>query len=414
MTQILLKNCKELLTIREDAEDLIGILYNESVLIEGERIKKVGKFEDITKDYPLEDVEIIDCSNNVVLPGYVDSHTHLIFGKSRVHEFVELFTKSPEEVKKVLDLVGLTSSMDSTVNASDEELFNSSMLKLNRMLKSGTTTVEIKSGYGIDKDTELRMLRVIKQLKERANQTIFATYLGAHYFDLEMGKEKYIDFMIKEVMPIIKEEELAEFSDVWCDDGYYTAEESYKVLKAAKDYGMTPAMHTECYSAIGGAKVAAELKAANAGHLNYVTDEDIEIMRDAGVVGVLLPGTDFSVKHPRPFDPRPMIDKGLEIAIATNLNPGNWIENMDIALILACRNHSMTDKEAIRAATLGGAKALKVSNEYGSIEEGKYADIQIRTSDSYKNIVYKFGVDEMKYVIKKGEIVYRRNINENI
>ncbi|NLD18575.1 MAG: imidazolonepropionase [Tissierellia bacterium] len=409
MTQILLKNCKELLTIREDAEDLIGILYNESVLIEGERIKKVGKFEDITKDYPLEDVEIIDCSNNVVLPGYVDSHTHLIFGKSRVHEFVELFTKTPEEVKKTLDLVGLASSMDSTVNATDEELYESSMLKLNRMLKSGTTTIEIKSGYGIDKDTELRMLRVIKALTGEAKQKIFATYLGAHYFDLEMGKEKYIDFMIEEVMPIIYEENLAQFNDVWCDDGYYTAEESYKVLKAGIKYGMTPAMHTECYSAIGGAQVAAKLKAANAGHLNFVTKEDIELLRDAGVVGILLPGTDFSVNHPVPFDPRPMIDGGMEIAIATNLNPGNWVENMDIALILACRNHKMTDKEAIRAATLGGAKALRIDEECGSIEEGKLADIQIRNSDSYKNIVYKFGVDEMNCVIKSGEIVYKND-----
>lgn len=407
MKYLVLKDCKELLTVREDAEDLIGVLENQSVLIEDEIIKKIGKFDEITKGINSKDLEIIDCSQNVVLPGYVDSHTHLIFGKSRVHEFVELFTKSSEEVKKVLDLVGLESSMDSTINATDEELFESSMLKLNRMLKSGTTTVEIKSGYGIDKDTELRMLRIIKKLKERASQTIFATYLGAHYFDLKMGKEKYIDFMIEEVMPVIKEEGLAEFSDVWCDEGYYTAEESYKVLKAGEDYGMTPAMHTECYSAIGGAKVAAELKAANAGHLNYISTEDIKLMRDAGVVGILLPGTDFSVRHPKPFDPRPMIDMGLEIAIATNLNPGNWIENMDIALILACRNHSMTDKEAIRAATLGGAKALRISDKCGSIEEGKYADIQIRMSDSYKNIVYKFGVDEMKYVIKKGEIVYK-------
>lgn len=406
MNYLVLKNCREIITVNESSDDLIGIIYNSSILIEDERIKKIGNYDEIIAGISRESLEEIDCSDRVVMPGYVDSHTHLIFGKSRVDEYVASLTKTPEEVKKIVKRVGLDSSMHSTKNATDEELLDSSLLKLNRMLNSGTTTVEIKSGYGIDKDTELRTLRIINDIKSKTPQTIFATYLGAHYYDLEMGKEKYIDFMIKEVMPIIKEENLAQFNDVWCDDGYYTAEESYKVLKAGIDYGMTPSIHTECYSAIGGAKVAAELKAANAGHLNFLTDEDTILLRDAGVVGILLPGTDFSVKHHRPFEPRPMIEAGLEIAIATNLNPGNWIENMDVAMTLACRNHGMTEKEAIRAATLGGAKALRISEDYGSLEEGKFADIQIRNADSYKNVVYKFGVDEMEYVIKHGKIVY--------
>lgn len=406
MKYLVLKDCKEIITVKDNSEDLVGILYGSSILVEDERIKKIGKYDDIIGELKEKDFDIIDCSNSVVMPGYVDSHTHLIFGKSRVDEYIESLTKTPDEVKNVVKRVGLDSSMYSTINATDEELHETSILKLKRMLKSGTTTIEIKSGYGIDKDTELRMLRIINNLKKDTPQTILSTYLGAHYFDLEMGKEKYIDFMIKEVMPIVKEENLAQFSDVWCDDGYYTAEESYKVLKAGIDYGMIPSIHTECYSAIGGAKVAAELKAANAGHLNYLSEEDTILLRDAGVVGVLLPGTDFSVKHHRPFNPRPMVDAGLEIAIATNLNPGNWIENMDIAMTLACRNHGMSEKEALRAATLGGAKALRISEDYGSLEVGKFADIQIRNSDSYKNAIYKFGVDEMEYVIKHGKIVY--------
>lgn len=409
MEYLVLKNCRELLTVNENAEDLIGVLYDTSVLIENEIIKKIGKYDEIIREIKDKDIKIIDCSNDVVMPGYVDSHTHLIFGKSRVDEYVELLTKTSDEVKKIVGLTGLDSSMHSTKTSTDEELLDSSLLKLNRMLKSGTTTVEIKSGYGIDKDTELRMLRIIDDLRNKTRQTIFSTYLGAHYYDVEMGKSKYIDFMINEVMPIIKEENLAQFSDIWCDNGYYTAEESYKILSAGIDYGMIPTMHTECYSAIGGAKIAAELKAANAGHLNYLTEEDIILLRDAGVVGVLLPGTDFSVKHNKPFNARSMIENGLEIAIATNLNPGNWVENMDIAIVLACRNHGMTEKEAIRAATLGGAKALRIAEDYGSLEEGKFADIQIRNSDSYRNVAYKFGVDEMEYVIKHGRIVYKDN-----
>ena len=350
----------------------------------------------------------IDCSNKVVMPGYVDCHTHLIFGESRVDEYVASFTMNKEEIKNKIPRTGLEASIFSTRNSTDEELINSSLVKLNRMLKHGTTTVEIKSGYGIDKDTELRLLKliIINILKEKTPQTILSTYLGAHYFDTEMGKEKYIDFMIKEVMPIIKKENLAQFCDVWCDDGYYTAKDCYKILKAGLENNMLPTLHTEFYSAIGGAKVAAELKAANVGHLNYLSLEDIGLLKESDVVGVLIPSTDFSVNHKKPFDPKPMLDKGMTIAIATNLNPGNWVEDMNISMILACRNHKMSENEAIRAATLGGAKALRIDKDYGSLEVGKFADIQIRNSDSYKNVVYKFGVNEVEHVIKRGKIIF--------
>ncbi len=212
MNYIILKNCRELLTIQKDSEDLIGLMNNTSLLIEDEKIKSIGKFEDLIKEVNGREYSEIDCSDKVVLPGFVDSHTHLIFGKSRVDEYIASLTMSKEEVKKVVPRVGLDSSIYSTRNSSDEELISSSLEKLDRMLKSGTTTVEIKSGYGIDKETELKLLRLIKQLKTKTPQTILATYLGAHYFDLNMGKDKYIDFMIKEVMPVIKEENLAEFS----------------------------------------------------------------------------------------------------------------------------------------------------------------------------------------------------------
>lgn len=403
MKNLLLKDCKSILTIRDDADDLIGIISNKSILIEDERIKRIDDYSKLDVD---SKIEVIDCSNKIVMPGYVDSHTHLIFGKSRVDEYAASLTMSAEDVKKAVGLVGLASSMYSTKNATDEELLQTSLKKLNRMLKTGTTTVEIKSGYGIDKENELRQLRIIKEMKKHTPQTILSTYLGAHYFDVEMGKENYIQYMIDEVMPVVKEENLAEFCDVWCDDGYYTAEDSRKILSAGLEFGMFPTLHTECYSAIGGARVGAELKAANVGHLNYLEDEDIDVLRDNGVVGILIPGTDFSVKHHRPFNPRPMIDKGLTIAIATNLNPGNWIESMPLAMAMACRNHGMTPEEAIRAATLGGAKALKIEKDYGSIEEGKFADIQILESDSYKNCIYKIGVNEVDKVIKKGKIVF--------
>ena len=406
MTYILLKNCRELLTVEENAKDLIGFKKNTSLLIENERIKKIGTYEDLKKEIPSNNFKEIDCSDKVVMPGYVDCHTHLIFGESRVDEYVASFTMSTSEIKKKIPRTGIEASIFSTRNSTDEELINSSLLKLNRMLKSGTTTVEIKSGYGIDMETEIRLLKLINLLKEKSPQTILSTYLGAHYFDIKMGKEKYIDFMINEVMPIIKKENLAQFCDIWCDEGYYDAKDCYKVLKAGLENNMLPTLHTECYSAIGGAKVAAELKAANVGHLNYISLEDIKLLKEANVVGVLIPSTDFSVKHKKPFDPKPMLDVRMTIAIATNLNPGNWVEDMGISMILACRNHKMTENEAIRAATLGGAKALKIEKYYGSLEIGKFADIQIRNSDNYKNIVYKFGVNEVEHVIKNGKIIF--------
>lgn len=406
MSYILLKNCRELLTVEENAKDLIDLKKNISLLIENEKIKKIGTYEDLKKEISLSTFQEIDCSNKVVMPGYVDCHTHLIFGESRVDEYVASFTMNKDEIKNKIPRTGLEASIFSTRNSTDEELINSSLIKLNRMLKHGTTTVEIKSGYGIDKDTELRLLKLINILKEKTPQTILSTYLGAHYFDIKMGKEKYIDFMIKEVMPIIKKENLAQFCDVWCDEGYYTAEDCYKILTAGLENNMLPTLHTECYSAIGGAKVAAELKAANVGHLNYLSSEDIGLLKKANVVGVLIPSTDFSVNHKKPFNPKPMLDEGMAVAIATNLNPGNWVEDMSISMILACRNHKMSENEAIRAATLGGAKALRIDKDYGSLEVGKFADIQIRNSDSYKNVVYKFGVNEVEYVIKRGKIIF--------
>jgi len=406
MNYILLKNCRELLTVEENAKDLIGLNKNISLLIEDAKIKKIGAYEKLKEEILSSTFQEIDCSNKVVMPGYVDCHTHLIFGESRVDEYVASFTMNKEEIKNKIPRTGLEASIFSTRNSTDEELINSSLVKLNRMLKHGTTTVEIKSGYGIDKDTELRLLKLINILKEKTPQTILSTYLGAHYFDTEMGKEKYIDFMIKEVMPIIKKENLAQFCDVWCDDGYYTAKDCYKILKAGLENNMLPTLHTECYSAIGGAKVAAELKAANVGHLNYLSSEDIGLLKKANVVGVLIPSTDFSVNHKKPFNPKPMLDEGMAVAIATNLNPGNWVEDMSISMILACRNHKMSENEAIRAATLGGAKALRIDKDYGSLEVGKFADIQIRNSDSYKNVVYKFGVNEVEYVIKRGKIIF--------
>lgn len=405
---LVLKDCSQLLSMNENSKDLVGLIENGYVAIKDEKIAFIGSKEEYEQQIDESQAKVIDGKNKVVLPGFVDSHTHLVFGGSRLDEYVAKLTMTDiDEIKKEVPRVGLDSSMHSTINASFEELLDSSIDKSKAMLVGGTTTIEMKSGYGIDKDNELKQLEVIKELKNHIPLTIFATYLGAHYWDVDMGKEKYIDYMIKEVMPIVQEKGLAQYCDVWCDDGFYTAKESEKILKAAREFGMKSKIHTDCYSNIGGSKLAAEMKMTSADHLNFTTLDSIKAMVDAKVVGVVIPGTDFSVSHPRPFNPRPMLDEGMILAIATNLNPGNWMESMQLSIAMGCKLHKFTPEEAIRATTLGGAYALDSEDEYGSLEVGKFADIQVWDTDSYQNVAYKLGVNLVEAVIKHGKVVVK-------
>lgn len=405
MTQILLKNCKKVLTADSSRGGEIGELKDFSILIEDSKISKIAPYEAL-KPYVKDDAKIIDCEEKTVLPGFVDPHTHLVFGGDRLEEYVaRLTTNNIEEIKRRAGLVGLASSIAQTKEAGFDGLMESSLDKLNNMLLNGITTVEIKSGYGIDKETELEQLRVVKELKNIVPQTLIATYLGGHYWDEEMGKDQYIDFMINEVLPEVVAENLAERIDIWTDDGFYDAEETRKVLQAGIDLGLEATVHTDGYSAIGGAKVAAELGARSGDHLNYVPDDEVAMMIEKDVVGIVLPGTDYSVNHPHPVDARHLIDKGLTVALATNLNPGNYSISLQFIMDLACRRHGMTPEEALLGTTIYAAKALGLEDKYGSLEEGKVADIQIWDTDDYRNAIYRHGMNFVETVIKDGKIV---------
>lgn len=406
---LVIENCSQFLTCKKDAKDLIGLEKYMFIGIKDEKIIFIGSKDKYEKQIDNKNAIIIDGSGKVVLPGFVDCHTHLVFGGSRIDEYVaKLTTTDVNEIKKKVPVIGLDSSIQSTRNASFDELLEESIVKVNKMLEGGTTTMEIKSGYGIDKDTEIKQLEVIKELKNKVPVTLFATYLGAHFWDKTMGKEKYIQFMIEEVMPIVQEKDLAQYCDVWCDDGFYTAEESKIILEAAKKYGMKSKIHTDCYSDIGGSDLAAEIGMSSADHLNFTTASSMKKMAEKGVVGVVIPGTDFSVSHPKPFNPRPMLDAGMTLAIATNLNPGNWMESMQLSIAMGCKNHAMTPEESIRATTYGGACALDSEDKYGTLEVGKYADIQIWDTNDYRDVAYKLGVNLVEKVIKHGKIVVER------
>ena len=274
---LILKNCSELLICDEKGKDLIGLVKNGYLAIKSEKIVFVGNEFQYKEKIDENSAKVIDCKDKVVLPGFVDSHTHLVFGGSRIDEYVaKLTTSDLNEVKKRVPIIGLDSSIESTKNSSFNQLLKESILKVNRMARGGITTIEIKSGYGIDKETELKQLEVIQELREHTPITLVATYLGAHFWDKNMGKKKYIQYMIEEVMPIIKEKNLAQYCDVWCDDGFYTAKESEIILKAARDYGMKSKIHTDCYSDIGGSILAAEMEMTSADHLNFTTDKAIK------------------------------------------------------------------------------------------------------------------------------------------
>lgn len=403
---LLIKNCTQVLTCTKNAKDLIGLIENGYIAVLGERIAAVGTKEEVMATVDASEAEVIDGKGKVVLPGFIDSHTHLIFGGSRVKEYsARMLTDDPEILKGLGIKTGIMATVEMTRKSSEEALFNTAAGRVNRMLRSGTTTVESKSGYGLSTPSEVKILEINKKLNESMSIDVVSTFLGAHGWPEDIQKGKYIDMLLKDMLPYVAEEHLAQFCDIWCDEGHYTAEESEKILRVARDYGLEPKIHTDAYSYIGGSDLAEEMKMVSADHLNYTPRKVIKKLAEQGVPGVLLPGIDFTVKHPKPFEVRPMIEENLTIALATNCCPGCYIESMQFVMALACREHRMSAQEAIRAATLGGAIALGLETDRGSLEVGKLADIQVWDTSQHEDVIYHIGGNIVEKVIKRGKVV---------
>lgn len=403
---LLIMNAHQIVTCNGQDPESIGIIPNACLAIKGEKIFAVGTKETVSKKVDVENTPKFDATGMIVAPGFVDCHTHLVFGGSRVEEYSARLTISdPEELKRLGIKTGIMVTVDQTRNSSKEVLLDQSEERLGQMLLHGTTTVESKSGYGLSLDSEIKMLEVNKELEKRSPVDIVSTFLGAHGWPADISKNRYMEILQKEMIPVVAERNLASFCDIWCDDGHYTAEESEQILSSAFESGMMPKIHTGAYSYVGGADLAAKMKMVSADHLNYTPGVALDKLVEADVVGVLLPGIDFAVRHPKPFDPKPMIKKGMTLALATNCCPGCWCTNMQFILVLACRNHGMSPASALKAATLGAAKAVNLNVDRGSIEEGKYADIQIWKASCFEDVMYRLGGNLVDTVIKKGKIV---------
>jgi len=378
----------------------IGVVQNASVVIEGEKISAV---------LPTNEVQItkadtvVDCTNKVLLPGFVDSHTHAVFAGSRANEFaMRLEGKSYQEIAAAGG--GIVSSMRSVRSASKDELKALTEKRLQEILRHGTTTVEVKSGYGLDTLNEVKLLEAVKESRKSSPVEVHATFLGAHAVPPEFkGKQsEYVALIINEMLPEIARHNLAEFCDVFCDEGYFTVEESEKIFNVAKQYGMRPKVHADELAQTGGAEMAARVGALSADHLLCVNAPGISAMKRANVVATLLPGTAYFLGLP--YAPaRTMIDNGLIVAIASDFNPGSSPAfNMQMIISLACTQMKMTVEEAISASTINGAAALGLGNVIGSIEPGKQADIAIFDAPDYRDIAYYYGANLVLTIVKRG------------
>ena len=395
-----------LLTCAPDAVDLVGHIPGGSVAIAGERIVAAGPADEVAAAVDRSDARIIDGAGRVVLPGFVDCHTHLVFGGSRVDEYTARLTGAdPEALRRRGIPVGISGTVEQTRDLGVEALAAQALPRLTEMLRAGTTTVESKSGYGLTAESELRLLRANRRLAARQPVDIVSTFLGAHAVPRDVSPERYLRTVVEDMIPRVAEERLAECCDVYCDEGYFSVGHSRRVLEAGVAHGLRPKIHLDQYAHTGAARLAAELGCVSADHLNFTGPEELRLLAEAGVVGVAMPGLDFAVAHGRPVDVRALVDNGMTVALATDCCPGCWLVSMQLVIALACRLHRMSVAEAVRAATLGGARALGMAEEVGSLGAGKLADVLVLDVARYEDLAYRLGRNAVATVIKRGRVV---------
>jgi len=408
----IIKNIDCLVTCRGDfvkkGADLkdAGVINNGFVVINDKYIEAVGQGEDY-KNYLSEGDIIIDGEGKTVTPGLIDCHTHVVYSGSREFEL-------PLKLSKVsyIDILksggGILSSVRNTREASFGKLLDETKIRLDLMLLHGTTTIESKSGYGLNLEDEIKMLKVNKKLNEEHPVDIVSTYLGAHAVPEEFkdDREAYIKFMCDEIIPLVKKENLAEFVDCFCEEGVFTIDESRKILDFANGMGLKLKLHADEVVSTGGAELAGELKAVSAEHLVAASIDGMKSMAENNVIAVLLPTTSFYLMLDRFADARKMIELNVPIALATDCNPGTSpTESLQIVMTYACFGLKLLPEEIINAVTINAAYAINREKEIGSIEINKKADLTIFNAKNLNYLIYHFGVNAVDMVIKNGKVV---------
>jgi imidazolonepropionase len=415
---IIIKNAAQLVTCSgfkakkgKEMSDLY-VIKDGALVIENGTIRSVGNTGEILANFDEKSIQdkrfvVIDASGKAVLPGFVDSHTHLIFGGYRAQEFSwRLRGDSYMDILKRGG--GILNTVKSTRRANKEDLMTTGIRRLNDMLSLGVTTVEGKSGYGLDRDTEIKQLEVLKALNECHPMDVVSTFLGAHALPEEYkGRaDVFIDFMIETVLPEVVDRHLAEFCDVFCEKNVFSIRQSKRLLMNARKNGLKIKIHADEIEPLGGSELAAEIGAVSADHLLQASDKGLGAMAEAGVVATLLPGTAFCLKEPF-ANGRYMIDHNLAVALATDFNPGScYSESIPLIFALATLYMNLSIEEAVTALTINGAAALRRADAIGSLDIGKYGDVVILKYPSYQFIPYHVGINTVEKVIKNGKLVY--------
>jgi imidazolonepropionase len=387
----------------------LSIIEEGAIAVKDGITVAVGPVKDVFSQIETEpSVPVIEFPGMLAVPGLVDSHTHLAFAGSRENDFaMKLDGKSYLEI---LDAGGgILNTLKHTRLATREKLVSNAFSYAVSMLACGTTAVEAKSGYGLDTENELKMLLAVKDLRERITTRISSTFLGAHAVPPEFkGRtDDYVDLVVEEMIPKVAEQDLAEFCDVFCEEGVFSIEQSKRILLAAKKEGMKPKLHADEIVQLGGAELAAEVEAISADHLLMASDEGLEAMRKAGTIATLLPATAFSLdtEYARARD---MIEMGLPVALATDFNPNCANESLFFTIALACYKMKMQPREALSAVTINAAHAVDSADEIGSIEVGKRADILLLECPNPEYLAWRFGMNLVHTVISGGEVVHSR------
>lgn len=407
---LLIKNIKQLVTVSTKGKPYksgtemrdLGIIENATVMIQDGLFSWIGPSTKLSQE-PDDSIDTIDASDLIALPGFVDSHTHTVFAGSRENEFA-LRTEGKSYQEITASGGGILSTVSATRETSKKELKKLASRHLDTMLKQGTTTVEIKSGYGLNEDAEIKLLYIINELGDEGLMNIVPTFLGAHAIPEEFKEnpDGYVDLICQRLLPYVANHKLAKFCDAFCESGYFSVEQCRRIFETAKSLGLGIKIHADQLSQIGASKLAVEMGAISADHLEKIDDAGISALKQSGTIAVIIPGTSFFLNCE--YAPaRKIIDSGIPLAIASNFNPGSCMSHsMPLMMTIACTQMSLTPEEAICAATINGAAALGLSNTLGSIEAGKQADIVLFNVPNYRYLMYHYGIDHVAKLIKHG------------